>query len=228
MLFGVYQLTSVIKLSEVRAVRRALALLTLLVLALSFLGSCSGGGGGSSGSTLKKEDLIIMLGNSITARGDWSGLMPNNTVLNMGVGGDRTSGMLSRLASALARNPKVLCVMGGINDLIAHASVNSVYNNLEQIVLRAKAAGVYVIIQGTLMTGAAYPNSGTLNPAIRDQLNPMLSALASRESNVRYLDVNRVLGNGSETKDEYLTADRLHINDAAYALWASELQKVLP
>ncbi|MEW5912871.1 MAG: GDSL-type esterase/lipase family protein [Thermodesulfobacteriota bacterium] len=208
--------------------KRTLALLVFLVLALSFLGSCSGGGGGSSGSTLKKEDLIIMLGNSITARGNWGALLPNNTVLNMGVGGDRTSGMLSRLSSALARNPKVICVMGGINDLIAHASVNSVYSNLEQIVLRAKAAGVFVILQGTLMTGNLYPNAGTLNPAIRDQLNPMLSALAGRESNVRYLDMNRFLGNGAETKDEYLTADHLHINDAAYGVWATELQKVLP
>lgn len=213
--------------------KRTLAWLFCLVLALTLLASCGGGGGGSSGGgggghTLKKEDLVIMLGNSITRRTDWSAKLPNNTVQNMGVDGAKTGEMLSRMNAVLSRGPKVLCVMGGINDLVAHIPVSTVYANLEQIVLRAKAAGIYVIIQSTLMTGFQYPNAGTLNPQVRDELNPRLSALASREENVRYLELNSLLGDGHETRDEYLTSDHLHINDAAYNVWAAALERTFP
>ncbi len=215
--------------------KRALALVLVFLLAMSVLSGCSGGGGGeigggggSGGGTLSKEDLIIMMGNSITRRTDWSGKMPDNTVMNMAVDGAMSSAILGRLNSALSHNPKVICVMGGINDLIAKHSVSSVYGHLESLAIRARDAGVHVILQSTLMTGAEYPNAGVINPQVRDDLNPRLSALASREENIDYLELNSVLGNGFETKDEYLMQDHLHLNDQAYNLWASQLQNALP
>lgn len=207
--------------------KRALAWLSVLVLAIVFISSCGGGaGGGTSHNTLSKEDIIVMLGNSITHRTDWSAKMPNNTMVNLGVDGARTSHMLGRLNAALSYGPKVLCVMGGINDLIAHVSVNSVYNNLEQILLRAKAAGVMVIMESTLMVGIEYPHAGTLNPQVLE-LNGRLSALASAQGE-RYMDLNARLSNGSEMLEEYDSGDHLHINDEAYNVWATLLDNTLP
>jgi lysophospholipase L1-like esterase len=212
------------------AVKRTLAIALAFLFVISFLAGCSGGGGGSDsgGGIITKDDLIIMLGNSITRRTDWSAKMPDNNMMNMGVDGAMTSDMVGRLSRALSYNPKLLCVMGGINDLIAHRSVASIYANLENIAIRARDAGVLVMLQSTLMTGALYPNSGIINPQIRDELNPMLSALASREENIQYLELNSALGNGRELLDEYLNSDHLHPNDAGYNVWAERLKSNLP
>ena len=205
--------------------KRLLAIGLVLALAVVFLGACGGGGGGG-GNSLSKDDIVIMLGNSITHRGDWSGLFPNNTFLNYGKDGDQTNGMLSRLSSALAQGPKVLCVMGGINDFIHGLSVSFAYNNLRQIVLRCKAAGVIVVVQSTLYTGAAYPNSDRINVKVTE-LNGLLSALANAEGQ-RWLDLNSSMAENTSLKTQYLMSDNLHLNSDGYSVWADRLNDALP
>ncbi len=205
--------------------KRLLAIGLVLALAVVFLGACGGGGGGG-GNSLSKDDIVIMLGNSITHRGDWSGLFPNNTFLNYGKDGDQTNGMLSRLSSALAQGPKVLCVMGGINDFIHGLSVSFAYNNLREIVLRCKAAGVIVVVQSTLYTGAAYPNSDRINAKVTE-LNGLLSSLANAEGQ-RWLDLNSSMAENSSLKTQYLMSDNLHLNSDGYSVWADRLNDALP
>ncbi|MCF8034537.1 MAG: hypothetical protein K9K66_13140 [Desulfarculaceae bacterium] len=207
--------------------KRLLAIVLVLAMAVVSLSSCSGGGGGGqSGNTLSKDDIVIMLGNSITRRGDWSGLFPNNTFLNYGIDGAETSQILSRLSAALSRNPKVLCIMGGINDFIHGLSVSTAYNNLRQIVIRSKAAGVIVIVQATLYTGADYPNSTRINPKVTE-LNHMLNGLATAEGQT-WLDLNSTMAENSTLKVQYLLTDNLHLNSDGYAEWADRLNSALP
>ncbi len=205
--------------------KRLLAIMLVLALAVVSLSACGGGGGGG-GNSLSKDDIVIMLGNSITRRGDWSGLFPNNTFLNYGVDGAQTNQILSRLSAALSRGPKVICVMGGINDFIHGLSVSFAYNNLAQIVTRSKAAGVIVIVQSTLYTGAGYPNSRNINAKVAE-LNSRLSSLAGSEGQ-RWLDLNSSMGDGSSLKTQYLLSDNLHLNGDGYSHWAERLNSALP
>ncbi|MCB2225579.1 MAG: hypothetical protein KQH53_02795 [Desulfarculaceae bacterium] len=206
--------------------KRLPAIVMVLFLAVFSLSACGGGGGGGGGNTLSKDDIVIMLGNSITRRGDWSGLFPNNTFLNYGVDGAETSQILSRLSAALSRNPKVLCVMGGINDFIHGLSVGTAYNNLRQIVVRTKAAGVICIVQSTLYTGEGYPHSATINAKVTE-LNSMLAGLANSEGQ-RWLDLNSSMAEGGYLKVQYLLSDNLHPNGEGYAHWADRLNGALP
>ena len=182
--------------------------------------------GGGGGNSLGPDDIIIMFGNSITHRGPWSGLFPDNTILNYGVDGDTTSGMLSRISVPLAKGPKVICIMGGINDLIRGVSVSTVYNNLRQMVIRSKAAGVIVIMQSTLHTGKGYPNSSTINPKVT-QLNNLLSAMTSTQ-NETWLNLNNSMAEDGYLNVEYLLSDNLHLNSDAYVHWAEKLNNALP
>jgi len=202
-----------------------LVIILLLSLALGLAGAC-GGGGGEGGNSLGPDDIIIMFGNSITHRGSWSGLFPNNTILNYGVDGDTTSGMLSRLSTALAKKPKVICIMGGINDIIRNVAVSTVYNNLRQMVVRSKAAGVIVIMQSTLHTGSGYPNSYAINVKVT-QLNNLLSSMTSTQGET-WLDLNSSMAQDGYLKIEFLLSDNLHLNSDAYDHWAGKLNNALP
>src|SRR5215469_2048183 len=57
---------------------------------------------------------IIFLGNSITQFGDWKKLLNDSTVINRGIGGDITFGVLKRLDDVIKRQPSKLFLLIGI------------------------------------------------------------------------------------------------------------------
>ena len=52
----------------------------------------------------KKE--IVFLGNSITEQGRWSEIFNNKHIVNRGIGGDRTDGVLFRLTEVISSKPQ--------------------------------------------------------------------------------------------------------------------------
>jgi lysophospholipase L1-like esterase len=71
------------------------------------------------------------------------------TVINAGINGDTTQGVLGRLDSDVPSGTKVAIVWVGINDIRRHgASIDSVKANKEQIANRLRARGIKVIMLG--------------------------------------------------------------------------------
>ena len=68
--------------------------------------------------------------------------------LNLGVNGDTAADGLARLAGALRRKPDVLVVALGINDGLRGRPLDAMETALRQIVERAQAAGVKVLLAG--------------------------------------------------------------------------------
>ena len=58
-----------------------------------------------------------MLGDSLTEWGNWHELVPEFRIINPGIGGDTSSGVLDRLQEVIGRRPKVVFVMIGTNDI---------------------------------------------------------------------------------------------------------------
>jgi acyl-CoA thioesterase I len=67
---------------------------------------------------------------------------------NAGVRGDTTSGALRRLDSVLAGEPRILIVALGANDGLRGVDVSIITRNLSEIVERAQARGVKVLLCG--------------------------------------------------------------------------------
>jgi acyl-CoA thioesterase I len=71
------------------------------------------------------------------------------TVINAGINGDTTQGVLSRLDSDVPAGTKVAIVWVGVNDIRRHgASVESVKANKQEIANRLRARGIKVIMLG--------------------------------------------------------------------------------
>ena len=69
-------------------------------------------------------------------------------VVNAGVPGDTTAGGLARLDWLLAQKPTILFVCLGGNDGLRGLALEATEANLRAIVVRAKAAGVEVVLAG--------------------------------------------------------------------------------
>ncbi|MDF2433957.1 MAG: hypothetical protein JWP44_3588 [Mucilaginibacter sp.] len=83
---------------------------------------------------------IIFLGNSITEMGNWKKLLNDSTVINRGIGGDITYGILKRLKDVTDRQPSKLFILCGINDIGKDIPDSVIADNMLKIVNRVHAA----------------------------------------------------------------------------------------
>ena len=92
-------------------------------------------------------------------------------VVNAGVSGDTSAGGLSRLDWALAGDVRILVVALGGNDALRGLPVTELRSNLAQIIRRAKARGLGVILAGM----EAPPNFGREYIVAFHQVYPSLA-----------------------------------------------------
>ena len=76
----------------------------------------------------------VMLGDSLTEGIDWRELFPDVKILNRGIGGDTSAGVLNRLDEVIGRHPKIVVLMIGANDLRMGVPVPQVAANIRSIV----------------------------------------------------------------------------------------------
>jgi acyl-CoA thioesterase-1 len=69
-------------------------------------------------------------------------------IANAGVRGDTTAGALRRLDSVLAGEPRILIVALGANDGLRGVEISTISRNLTEIIERAQARGVKVLLCG--------------------------------------------------------------------------------
>ena len=177
---------------------------------------------------LKKQNYeIIMLGDSITAGGNWEKLLTGYNVANYGIPGDTTDGILLRLEEIYLANPKKVFIMIGTNDIAFinpnfNYTIITVFNNYKEIVNSLRKNGIEVIIQSTL--NVLSENTGRSNDEI-NKLNNLLK-IYCLENDIKYLDINSVLTKDGLLQKQY-TNDGLHLNKRGYEQWKLLLIKEL-
>jgi len=68
-------------------------------------------------------------------------------VINQGINGNTTTGMLRRFERSVLRyNPTHVIIMGGINDVICGESFDRISWNLREMIEKAEEAGIEVIL----------------------------------------------------------------------------------
>jgi lysophospholipase L1-like esterase len=165
---------------------------------------------------------IVMLGDSLTEMGIWDELLEGPSVVNRGIAGDDSAGVLRRLPEVLGRNPRVLCLEIGSNDLQKEVPMERVIENIRAIAATASQAGVFVILQSVPFVIAGYRPD--INDAVK-RLNHRLRDLADGER-MRFFDLNAILADG-EALDPRNSFDGLHLNVRGYLLWTAALAPVL-
>ena len=156
---------------------------------------------------------VVMLGDSIIDWGTWHELLPDWQVINRGIPGDTTSGVLARLDEVLGRKPRRVFVMIGTNDISAGLTNDKISANIESILSQIQNGGSAPVLQSILYRGRAHDD---LNARIA-ALNSDLAAFCAKRG-IAYLDVNRVLAPAGYMPDA-LTHDGLHLAGEAYLVW---------
>ena len=176
-----------------------------------------------------QKNEIVFLGNSITEGGKWQELIPNKHVVNRGIRGDVTYGVIARMDEVLAAKPARIFILIGINDMKRGTPQEVILNNYRKIIRMVKtespATKIYVesiLPVNKAMLPATYAKLS--NPAILE-MNNQLKAICEVEK-LNYVNLHEVFaGPDGELKKE-LSLDGLHLRSAAYILWADYLKKI--
>ena len=179
-----------------------------------------------------KQADVIMLGNSLTNGANWNELLGRTNVLEMGIPSDILSGYFARINYVFKFNPKVVFIMGGLNDIYNWTPVEEIFSIYIKLINKLREKNIIVVIQSTTYAGKNWGKDYGGTPEINagrnrevDKLNKMLSQFAA-DNKLDFIDVNSKLSRNGFLRDE-LTWDGVHFRASAYKIWANEVDKVL-
>jgi lysophospholipase L1-like esterase len=172
---------------------------------------------------------VIFLGNSITEMGNWKKATGDTTVINRGIGGDNTYGVLKRIDDITDRQPSKVFLLIGINDIGKDIPDSVIaYNDLKIVKeIHVKSPQTHIYLESVL------PVNSTVNnfPQHYDKadhiltLNKLLAANAAA-GNYTYVDIFQLFADADGRLKKEYTYEGLHLKPPAYDIWVSYLRKM--
>lgn len=172
---------------------------------------------------------VMMVGNSITEMGDWKKLLGDTTVINRGISGDVTFGILNRIKDITDRKPAKLFLLIGINDLSRNTPEEVIIENIFSIVRKIKIASpaTRIFVQSILPLNESFKN---FPPAFRGKMekvktiNSQVQKYADKLK-YTYIDLHSHFLDKEGKMEAALSNDGLHLTPAGYARWVDILKK---
>jgi len=172
-----------------------------------------------------KNNGIIFIGDSITDGGEWCTLFNNSSILNFGISGDGTEGVLARIDVAARLTPKKIFIMIGINDLAKGMSPDTIAKNIEKITdaLKVRSPRTKVYLQSVLPVNASFKMfDGHVSKSKEIiALNTLIKTICE-EKGYTFIDLySSFKQSDSELMNPKYTNDGLHLLGDGYLLWSS-------
>lgn len=170
---------------------------------------------------MKKQ--IVFLGDSLTHAGRWEEFFPNVDIFNHGIPGEISIEILSRLDGVLQKQPDIIFVMMGINDLGSGLNSEEILSHYNQLIDRVKRNSKAKLIVQSLL-----PVNFELFPitifSAEDILraNELLQSLCKKEE-IIFVDLYSSFATDSDKLLKNYTYDGLHLNDTGYCVWKNRL-----
>lgn len=180
-------------------------------------------------NTLDTKNEIIFLGNSITEGGDWKALFPNKNVINRGISGDVTDGILFRLDEVTSSQPDKVFLLIGTNDMARGKSMEYVVENTEKIIeqIKRQSPETKIYLQSIMPVNPEVGEKFSGHKNNHQKIiatNKRLKALAKVQQ-ITYINLHRPMRNCNKYMKADYTYDGLHLSAEGYQKWKRILDK---
>jgi len=168
---------------------------------------------------------LILLGDSITEAFPTEKLSDEYNIINKGVYGDNTSGVLSRLnKDVISHYPDVIYILIGTNDLARERTDEEIIKTLHLIIDKLTSS----LILAEIYLTSILPTLDIANrPNARiDELNQKIKLLSDRFG-IQYFNLADDFKDDQGKMKKELTEDGLHLSNEGYQLWRSVLRQKL-
>ncbi|MFC6199934.1 GDSL-type esterase/lipase family protein [Ponticaulis profundi] len=152
-----------------------------------------------------RRGSVILLGDSLLARLPAEFFNEQQNVVNFGIEGDETSGVLNRFDQVIAMAPSQVFILIGTNDIARNRDVAAIKNNIDLILERANS-----LDSSEFYFVSILPRGAELDPMV-DELNEYIS-IKTAQSSVNFIDsYDDFTIDGMQINAE-LTSDGVHLN----------------
>jgi lysophospholipase L1-like esterase len=174
-----------------------------------------------------KPGAIVFVGDSHFQLFPLNDFLPFPNVVNRGIGGDITLGVLQRLSQILQYKPSKIVLEVGVNDILQGLPTSQVVKNYTQIIhkIKTESPQTKIFILSLLPTGW-YINTNVPAEMAIIKVNQQLSLI--KDSNVSYINCYDSLVDDIGSLDSnFDCGDRLHLNYNGYKVISDQLNKYL-
>jgi lysophospholipase L1-like esterase len=175
------------------------------------------------------EGGVIFLGNSIIQFGRWKALLADSAIVNRGIAGDNTFGVLERLDDVIAKHPEKLFIEIGINDIAKNIPDSVIITNVAKIISTVRRGSPHTAIYfiSILATNddvkKEYPGAYHKNNHVV-LINSRVKRL-SKEMGFVFVDMYQRFVDKKGNLDSRYTDDGLHPNEAGYRRYVQVLKE---
>lgn len=171
-------------------------------------------------SCLRKMECtadVVFLGDSLVRGGDFHKQFADTKIINLGSSGDTLSGMMGRVSTVQALEPRKVFLMGGINGL-TDQNVACCISLYEDLVLELEKAmpSVPLYLQSILPLSAAKAKKLCKNTTIT-AFNAGIREIAHKHGHT-YIDLHSLYLRDGEMASEK-SVDGIHLKPEAYEAW---------
>jgi lysophospholipase L1-like esterase len=165
---------------------------------------------------------VIFLGNSLTEMFDLDFYFNNPTILNCGIVGDFSEGLVKRADAVVKLKPEKLFIEIGINDIIEQVSLEDICKNCDILISRIQEESplTKIYIQSNLPVIMYRPGIFVTDKYVNEKIykqNKNLEKLAERKG-VVFIDLHTPFLRSGYLKD-LLIEDGVHLTGKAYGVW---------
>ena len=171
------------------------------------------------------EGCVIFLGDSLT---DWlslNELLPGINVINRGIAGDTTIGVLHRLDEVIRHKPAKIFLLIGTNDIAMGMSERKIIDNIREIIRRihegSQESKIY--LQTLIPVNSKY--MGYRHNMKIETVNDVIRRIVG-ELDCTLVDLYEIFADNGELPERY-TFDGLHLNGEGALKWIDFIKPLL-
>ena len=172
---------------------------------------------------------IVFLGNSLTEHFNLS-QFNNPHVINRGISGDFTEGVIARMDSIISRHPKKIFIEIGINDLIEKIALKTIGNNyeiiLQKIIKASPRTQIFIhSLLPTMLHSSISTSSDDVNKKVMEFNNILLNL--SEKYHCTYIDTWSHFATKDNCMNPSLTDDGIHLTLDGYKVWVAVIKDLV-
>jgi len=173
---------------------------------------------------------VVFLGNSLTELFNVNEYFADTTLLNCGIVGDFSEGLVKRIDNITKLKPEKLFIEIGINDIIEKIALDDICANYREVIkkMQTQSPQTKIYIQSNLPVIINRPSFLTDNKDVNNRIlaqNENLKKIA-QEFNLTYVDIHTAFIKYPKLNDLFVS-DGVHLTPTAYNIWKTTLMPYL-
>ena len=173
---------------------------------------------------------VVFLGNSLTELFNVNEYFNDTILLNCGIVGDFSEGLVKRIDNITKLKPEKLFIEIGINDIIEKIPLDDICVNYREVIkkMQAQSPQTKIYIQSNLPVIINRPSFLTDNKDVNNRVvkqNENLKKIA-KEFNLTYIDIYTAFIKHPNLNELFIP-DGIHLTPVAYNLWKTTVMPYL-